>query len=318
MQIGVWSDGIFRSFPLDGLKTGFDGPTWFDITDPQVVDLERIADTLDVPRNVLLGRLRSNHSHVDALPNYTKIFAWHLDWLGDEKGHSFERTPAIVLINRSGVITISKSQSNLGERISKDMGDKSLASLSIHARVTYIFMKYLLESYERLTEHFEVTTERLEEAIPPWPRQFYSSTFAIKKEASKLLRLTKHLSPMVEALSRGNLYTKFTDEERMVFDGLYERAVGAEETMEVALDTMRDLINLHLDMVSYGMNRGMRLLAAITVIVGVSTVVAALFGMNLVDIPQLPLNFWEVVLLDLIASVVMIAIFYSKGWLVEK
>ena len=224
----------------------------------------------------------------------------------------------MALINKNSIVTISKSRTNLREMISRSLQEESLADLSLHARVTYLFLRQLLESYEQLTEHFEAKTEQLEEKTPPWPRKFYSDTFMIKKEANRLLRLSKHLSPMIEALSSVSPYTKFTNEERMIFDGLYERALGVEEMMDATLANMRDLVSMHVDAVSYGMNRGMRLLSAVTVIVGVATVVAALFGMSLIDIPQLPLHFWQVVLIDLILSLTLIAFFYSKGWLIEK
>jgi len=77
MKISMWNDGHLGEASLDELKTSFSRPTWISVADPTTEDLGKIADILEVPRHVLIGKLRSNYPHADSYFEYTKIFTWH-------------------------------------------------------------------------------------------------------------------------------------------------------------------------------------------------------------------------------------------------
>jgi len=112
----------------------------------------------------------------------------------------------------------------------------------------------------------------------------------------------------------GDSQIPFTGEEMRILDGVYDRAVGAEETTETSLETIRDLISLHLDTLSHDMNRAMRLLASITAIVAIPSVIGSLLGMNLRDVPW-PWELWQVAAVSVSVAVLLAAYFYKKGWL---
>ena len=154
----------------------------------------------------------------------------------------------------------------------------------------------------------------MEEVIPPWPRDFYTNAFDIRKEASRLLRLLNHFRSISEFLTKGRADLALSDNEKRAIDGIYDRTVGAVETVEMSLQTVRDLIELHLDTVSHDMNRAMRLMTAITSIVAIPSVIGALLGMNLIDVPW-PYPLWKVALVGMSAAVLLAAYFYRKGWL---
>jgi magnesium transporter len=126
-------------------------------------------------------------------------------------------------------------------------------------------------------------------------------SFNVRKDASLNLRLLKHLRTLIESLMKGRLPISFTEEERQLFDTIYDRTVGAEEITEMSLEVIKDLIDMHLDTVSHDMNRAMRLIAAITCIVAVPSVVGTLLGMNLVDVPW-PWQLWQVAMIAFLAS----------------
>jgi magnesium transporter len=314
MQIRLWEQGNLKPSPLDDLRANFNRPAWIDITDPTVGDMQSVADALSIPRHVLIGKLRSNYPHVDTYPEYVKIFAWHLTSSLEGRESSYHKNPVIVLANRNCVVTVSHSRTNIPETISNELGEKGLTDLSLRARVIYLVMRYLLERYEHFAEQFERAAEKLEEAIPPWPRDFYAESFNIRKDASRFLRLLRHFRTLVESLPKGRFSLSFTEEEMQLLDTVYDRAVGAEETTEMSLEIVKDLIEMHLDTVSHDMNRAMRLMAAITCIVAIPSVIGALLGMNLIDVPW-PWQLWQVTSIGASAAILLAAYFYRKGWL---
>ncbi|MFH0848883.1 MAG: CorA family divalent cation transporter [archaeon] len=314
MKVSVWKEGGLVDSSLDQLGVEFNHPTWISIVGPTVEHLGKLADVLKIPRHVLIGRLRSNYPHVDTYPEYTKIFAWYLTPAPSGDEFSFHKSAVAILTNSVSAVTIETSRSNIENRISEEFGNENLANFSVPSRVIYFAAIRLLETYEECAEQFERFAERLEEAIPPWPRDFYTGSFHIRKEASRLLRLLNHFRVLAESLAKGRIHIRFTEEEKRILDTIYDRAIGAEETAEMSLQTVRDLIDMHLDTVSHDMNRAMRLMAAITCIVAIPSVIGALLGMNLIDVPW-PWHLWEIALVGISAALFLAIYFYNKGWL---
>ena len=312
MKINIWAEGQFKESSLIDLKSSFNHPSWINISDPTVEDLEKVARLLDMPKHILVGKLRSNYSHVDTYPEHTKIFSWYLSQNLSEKGVSFNRSPVIILSNKVSAITISSSKIGLYERITKGLEEETSHSMS--ARIIYITLMYLLESHEYFAEQIERQAERFEEAIPPWPRNFYVDSFNIRKNASRFLRLLKHFRALVEFLAKKRTYLSLTEEEKRIFDVVYDRTIGAEESTEMSLETIRDLINMHLDTISHDMNKAMRFMAAITSIVAIPSVIGAFLGMNLIDVPW-PWELWQVAIVSILVALSLTAFFYRKGWL---
>ena len=104
-----------------------------------------------------------------------------------------------------------------------------------------------------------------------------------------------------------------SEEEKRLLDTIYERATGVEESTEMSLDVIRDLINMHLDTASHDMNKAMRFMAALTAIVAIPSVIGALLGMNLIDAPW-PEHLWQVATVGLVATSLLATYFYRKGW----
>lgn len=317
MKISVWESGQLIDAALDELKSLFGRPTWINVNDPSLEDLSSLSEVLGIPRYDMIENLRSNYPHSDSYMGYTKIFSWYLTPSRDSKEFSFLRSPVVIFTNKIGVITISNSRSGVEGKVAENFESNNFLGLSVSAQVTYIVLLHMLEAYEQHVEEFERYTDRLEVAIPPWPKKFYSEAFHIRRDVSNLLRLLRHFRIMTESLTRESSYKPFTEEERRLIDTIYDRAVGIEETAEMTLDTIRDMISLHLDTISHDMNMAMRLMAAITAIVALPSVIGSLFGMNLIDNPW-PWELWKVSIVASSAALALTVYFAAKGWLFSR
>jgi magnesium transporter len=312
MRITVWENGSSKETTLDTLSDSTKKESWIDVTDPAIGDLENLADLVGIPRSVLIGRLRSNYSHIDSYQDYFKFFSWHLSDNEQPGELSYRKDPVVVFTNKTSVITISSSKTGIRESVAQEFSDKSLAHISVPLRVTYLVMLNNIEQHEHLAEHVENIVEKFEETLPPWPREFYHKSFLVKKEIDHLLRLLRHFTKSVEFLMNDTNLT-LTHEERNAFDTIYDRAVGAEEQTETSAEVFRDLISIHIDTVSHETNVAMKFMAAITCIIAVPSVIGTILGENLVDIPW-PFQLWQVILVSLASASLLAVYFYRKGW----
>jgi Mg2+ and Co2+ transporter CorA len=74
------------------------------------------------------------------------------------------------------------------------------------------------------------------------------------------------------------------------------------------------VIELHLNIVSFDMNRVMRVLAVVSVLGLIPAVIGGLFGMNLVDNPW-PFTLPQVAFAVVFGMVLCLYFFFVKGWL---
>ena len=314
MKISVWEDRRFKDATIDDLGASYNKRLWFDVTDPNVEDLEIVAEALRVPRNALLGKLSSNYPHVDSYSEYTKIFAWYLNTKGSGKDLTEDMGPLIVFTNGYCVVSISQTWTQTSQAISLEYESPRYDQISNTARVAYLALDHVLESYEYFVNSYESQVERLEDQNPPWPRAAYMEAFVIQRESSSLLRQLRHLRKLAEALTDDHTELGISEIEKRLFDLIQERATGAEEMTEITHETMQDLIGMHMDTLSLDMNKTMRLIAALTVMIGVPSLISTLLGVNLTGASS-----GAFPLVEIAASGVSMALlgvfFYVKGWL---
>jgi Mg2+ and Co2+ transporter CorA len=95
---------------------------------------------------------------------------------------------------------------------------------------------------------------------------------------------------------------------------LAETADYLYETVNNVREGVLSLIELHLNVVSFEMNRVMRVLAVVSVLGLIPAVIGGLFGMNLRDNPW-PFTLPQVTFAVGSAMVTCLYFFVAKGWL---
>jgi len=314
MKVTIYADGQLKEASIEELGAYYEQAAWISVVDPSLNELGRIVEVLGLPEYSLIGNLRSNYPHVDTSTKYTKFFSWFILPSKRNVESSYLKCPIVVFSNGVSVISLSQLRTEFHERVINDLNAPILSSLSLVSRIIYIFMTYNLENFERYTEEFEQYTDKLEGIALPWSKEFYLEASRIRREVSRLLRIIKHFRIMTDSLSNKTLRIPLSDEDAQFMDLIYDKAVGIEETTETLLETIRDLISLNLETVSHDMNIAMRLMASITVIIAIPSVIGSLFGMNLIDNPW-PLMLWQVFLVCLSVALFFSVYFYFKGWI---
>ena len=86
------------------------------------------------------------------------------------------------------------------------------------------------------------------------------------------------------------------------------------ETIEKAHEQLLTLLDLHLNIASYDVNRFMRLLAVVSSLALIPTIVGGLLGMNVLGNPW-PLTLSQVAFGTFILMLCVLYAFLAKGWL---
>jgi len=91
-----------------------------------------------------------------------------------------------------------------------------------------------------------------------------------------------------------------------------------EELQNIVISNLKNIIHIreiHEIVLSNKVNQALKLLTALTVILGVPTVIASLYGMNLpLPLAESPLSFWLIISLTLILVIILTIVFKKRKW----
>jgi len=146
-------------------------------------------------------------------------------------------------------------------------------------------------------------------------QQFFERTFRLKKELSSTQADLWRLRGLLKELAEPRVKLPGAVAGNVPF--LHDLAEAADylyETVNNIRDGVLSLIELHLNVVSFEMNRVMRVLAVVSVLGLIPAVVGGLFGMNLADNPW-PFTLPQVTFVVCFTMVTCLYFFVVKGWL---
>jgi Mg2+ and Co2+ transporter CorA len=287
---------------------------WYHVSNPASLDLDQIAAQAGIPPSTLRAELLgTGFPHVEKIGNYAGLFVWlpHLT----EDGR-VERSGVFLLIAKDHLLSLSHRPAHLTEKVRSVHDDEAEGGPVFANRMVAQFFAVVLRGNERLVGAFQQRLHALEELPVRESRpEFFERTFRLKKELSAaqsdLWRLKTLLSELAEGRARlpGAPAEATTDFPRLANEAAY-----VFETILTTREELLSLIDLHLNIVSFDMNRVMRLLAVVSALGLIPAVVGGLFGMNLVDNPW-PLTLPQVAFGVGLSMVLGLYFFFVKGWL---
>jgi Mg2+ and Co2+ transporter CorA len=289
-------------------------PKWYNVANLGRGELQSIAAATRLPPALLESHLLSaSYPHLEANPNYAVIFAW----LVEEPARSpAPRNGLLLLVSPKGLATLTRRDTSLPQLVETIAPDSELAKAGFPIRMTGTILQVILDQNEQLASHFDAELGALEELPVRESRpEFFERTFKLKKELSAaqsdLWRLKGVISELAE--KRAQL-PGGTGNEAEFFQRLSRDAEFLYDTIINTREGLLSLIELHLNIVSFDMNRVMRVLAVVSVLGLIPAVVGGLFGMNLIDNPW-PFTLPQVAFFVVLGMVLCLYLFFIKGWL---
>jgi Mg2+ and Co2+ transporter CorA len=147
------------------------------------------------------------------------------------------------------------------------------------------------------------------------PHAFLTVTYGVKKEIDHTLAWLVHTREIFRSVLDGKLPLRnWKEEDAIRVKALLEKCDFLLETAEDLAEGLSDDIGFYLNTSSYQMNKVMKIIAVLTALTIIPTVVGGLLGMNIVGVP------WNVSLAEVITAVAVIMLFtgwiyFSMGWL---
>ena len=287
--------------------------SWIDITNPTQASIEEIKEKTGLPDymlNAIFDEEETAHVEID---EDNCLIVLDAPYKEDPESGYYLTAPYIIVYNKNYFITLSRHRfeitNELFKKVKKIEPHKH-ARLSLHLvyRLTSLFISYL--------KKINILTKELEQTL-------HSSMK--NKELFDLMDINKSLVYFSTALNADNVvlskltrmeeYKKYEDDMDLIEDTKIELN-QAIEMCTMYREIISGMTDAFASVISNNVNNVMRVLAVITIVLSVPTLIASIFGMNFKNMPLInnDIGFWVVIGVSIVLALVAacVLVFTSK------
>jgi magnesium transporter len=221
--------------------------------------------------------------------------------------------PLGILIKGNMVVTICKYD----KEMFKVLAEGKYRLLKTGKRYRFALYIFLETATRYLTHLREInrTTELIEDQLQKSTRN---------REVLELLKYQKSLTyfatalraneVMMERVQRTQIFNYYEEDQDLLEDVLTENQQAIQMT-NIATELLAAMMDAFASIISNNLNAVMKILAAITIIISLPTIVASFYGMN-VDLPfqTHPFAFWLTVGISATFISIAAMVFYKRDW----
>jgi magnesium transporter len=284
---------------------------WLDITDPTVTELEHISKTYNLHPSSVRDCLMPKH-----LPKYQEIennifvILRSFDERSRNSGtvRGLTRKMAI-FIGKNYLITIHRSDQPYIKNI-RNTWLKNQKNLDVNPlpRILIKIIQGIFSTYSEAIYHCETHIEKFENKIfkDQSTQKSIQKKFLLKRKASVM----KHMLKMsLDLFPR--LKTHFYSEPAL-FKEAQELGESQYFAAEEILENINNLINLQLSLASHQTSEVLRVLTLFSVFFMPISFIAAFYGMNFKNMPELDALYAYPIIITLMLTIIGILFWWFK------
>jgi Mg2+ and Co2+ transporter CorA len=218
------------------------------------------------------------------------------------------RTPVVLLVSQRHLLSLSLHAVELQTQPGND-------DLPWGTRCALHVIREVLGRNEALALRVERELTHLE-TLPAQqsPESFFQAIFRLKRNLTLAKGDLWRLRGLLGTLAGGERQLPGLGGDNACLKRLADQADYLHETIEKAHEQLLTLLDLHLNIASYDVNRFMRLLAVVSSLALIPTIVGGLLGMNVLGNPW-PVTLTQVAFGTFILMLCVLYAFLAKGWL---
>ena len=295
---------------------------WADCLNPSKADLDEISKIANIDVADLKDTLgEEERPKVLDLDKYSLI-TFRAPYLEHKEVH-ISTTPIAILIskNKNNLITLRTKEIASIERLRQILLQKNILLQKGASFLLYRLLDEILNSYFHILDTTEDKIDKIEDDVLEKPdRSTVDQIFSTKKT---LIFFHKALTANREVItSIEKEYVKEIDKKNIKrFRSLYNDITQLIDTEGTYRDIMTGTLDIYLSSISNNLNQVMKTLTIITAFVLVPTLIAGVYGMNFMFMPEIhtalgqKYGYFFALGLMALSVIAMYAYFRKKGWI---
>lgn len=290
---------------------------WIDMSAPTEEDLKELSPYFEIPEEVLISvRDMDEVPKIEEEDNFQFILIQTpLNKTASSIGE-YAVVPLGILYNRDYVITIADGKNDIMNYLRLKLKNYSKNKIINTSKKQQLIMKLILFSSKIYLRYLKVINASINSA------QKDLEDTAQNEKITQLLDIGKSLAYfnrslrsnrfVIEKLAKRRLFKSTEEDEELAEDALDE-TIQAIETVKIYERIVIDTANTFATIISNQVNRTVKTLTSITIILMIPTLVASIYGMNIaLPYQDSPHAFFIVLGMLTVSSILGILFFYRS------
>ena len=285
---------------------------WVSVVSPTQQELEFLTGELGLDADFVRSSLdEEESSRIESEEEQTLIIVdLPTAERQDEKTIQYSTLPMGIILTPDYVVTISTRP----HQVVSEMADGMVKNVTTHLRT-----RFVLSLFFRIATRYLTYLKQIDKISSYTERQLHKSMK--NKELIQLLGLEKSLvyfstslksnEITMEKILRGRIIKLYEEDQDLLEDVLVE-IKQAIEMCNIYTSILSGTMDAFASIISNNLNIVMKILAAITIVMSIPTIVSSFYGMNVQG--GLPLDelWWFPVILSLVLSLIAVLILVKK------
>ncbi len=284
---------------------------WVNCIDPDDDEVEYLIKFLNIPPELMRSALdEEESSHIDNEDGTTLIIIDIPVVEKVSKNITYSTMPIGIMITENNVVTVSLRENPILSELSEGVVRNVMTNYKTH--FVFHIMLRMASKYLQYLKQIDKISNRIE-------RELRKS--AKNKELNQLLDIEKSLvyfsaslksnEITLEKIMRGR-YIKLYEEDQDLLEDVLIEIKQAVDMAAIYLNILTGTMDVFASIISNNLNVVMKILASLTLIVSVPTVISGIYGMNIDGGMPLDEFWWFPILLSAGLMIVMYIILKKK------
>jgi len=318
VDCAVYEDGCRRAGELPLTEAGEaarcdDAFVWIGVYEPTEEEFDSVRREFDLHELAVEDAINAHQRpKVELYGNTLLMVLKTVRYI--DASDDLETGEILLFINRDFVVTVRHGQSRLHD-VRLEIENRPDLLRYGTGSVLYAIVDRIVDDYEPVVQAVEVDIQEVEhDMFSPERSNPAERIYAMEREVLDLHRAVTPLAPAIDKLARGEL---IHPELRTYFRDVHDHLLRLIGRIEGFRDLLSSALQANLTQATVRQNEDMRKISAWVAILAVPTGVAAIYGMNFTDMPELQWRFGYpgVLILIVCISAFLYWRFRRSGWL---
>jgi len=277
---------------------------WADVSDPTSSDFEELAEEFGF-HHLSIEDCRTEHQRpkVEEYAGYYFIVLYEAELV--DGGKRLELRELNIFLGKNYLVTVHSRPIRALEtakRLWHEWLDRSDLGSGV---IAYLLIDAIVDDYLPLLDVLSDHMDDLEDSIfGEWRSGVIEEIFLVKKKLLYLRRAVTPLRDVFNTLLRRE-QPIFPRDTHLYFQDVYDHLIRVADTIDTLRDMLSSTMDAYLSVSGNRMNKIMKRLTSISTILMSVTLIAGIYGMNFVFMPELR---WRYGYVGALASMVAVGV----------
>lgn len=259
---------------------------WADVSDPTSSDFEELAEEFGF-HHLSIDDCRNEHQRpkVEEYAGYYFIVLYEAELV--DGGKRLELRELNIFLGKNYLVTVHSRPIRALEtakRLWHEWLDRSDLGSGV---VAYLLIDAIVDDYLPLLDVLSDHMDDLEDSIfGEWRSEVIEEIFLVKKKLLYLRRAVTPLRDVFNTLLRRE-QPIFPRDTHLYFQDVYDHLIRVADTIDTLRDMLSSTMDAYLSVSGNRMNKIMKRLTSISTILMSVTLIAGIYGMNFLFMPEL-------------------------------